>query len=81
MLVVTFFGLHFKFDLFLGVADGVGGWRNHGVDPGEFSFSLMRACEKLVENELFSPSKPEILLASGFSRIREANSVQGMFDF
>ena len=20
-----------------GVADGVGGWREHGVDPGEFS--------------------------------------------
>ncbi|ODN05843.1 Protein phosphatase PTC7 [Orchesella cincta] len=61
----------------IGVADGVGGWRNHGVDPGEFSFSLMRACEKLVENDLFSPTKPERLLANGFSRIREANRVTG----
>jgi hypothetical protein len=29
-----------------GVADGVGGWRKHGVDPSEFSHALMTAvCE------------------------------------
>jgi protein phosphatase PTC7 len=30
----------------LGVADGVGGWRESGIDPGEYSRTLMRvACE------------------------------------
>lgn len=30
----------------MGVADGVGGWRESGIDPGEYSRSLMRvACE------------------------------------
>lgn len=30
----------------MGVADGVGGWRESGVDPGEYSRTLMRvACE------------------------------------
>jgi serine/threonine protein phosphatase PrpC len=30
----------------LGVADGVGGWRESGIDPGDYSRTLMRnACE------------------------------------
>ncbi|CAG7725362.1 unnamed protein product [Allacma fusca] len=61
----------------IGVADGVGGWRNYGLDPGEFSFSLMKACERLVEAGWFSPSKPGRLLATGFNRIQENNLVQG----
>ena len=32
-------------NLAMGIADGVGGWRESGVDPGEYSRSLMRtAC-------------------------------------
>jgi len=30
---------------YVGVADGVGSWREYGVDPREFSRSLMRECE------------------------------------
>ena len=30
----------------LGVADGVGGWRAYGVDPGLFSLNLMKSCER-----------------------------------
>jgi protein phosphatase PTC7 len=43
----------------MGVADGVGGWREMGVDPSKFSSSLMRQCKRFVEqeNELFSKSK------------------------
>ncbi len=33
----------------LGVADGVGGWRQYGVDPGQFSKQLMYNCERLVK--------------------------------
>ena len=28
-------------DYAFGVADGVGGWRQHGVDPGEFSRTVL----------------------------------------
>lgn len=31
-----------------GVADGVGGWRDYGIDPAKFSTSLMRKCERFV---------------------------------
>jgi protein phosphatase PTC7 len=43
----------------MGVADGVGGWREMGVDPSKFSSSLMKQCKRLVEqeNEIFSNSK------------------------
>ena len=33
----------------LGVADGVGGWREVGVDPSKFSSSLMKTCKRFVE--------------------------------
>lgn len=33
----------------LGVADGVGGWRDIGVDPSKFSSYLMRTCKRIVE--------------------------------
>ncbi len=38
----------------MGVADGVGGWRDIGVDPSRFSSNLMRTCKRLVEQELGS---------------------------
>ena len=31
-----------------GVADGVGGWRDYGVDPSDFSYSLMRSIERIA---------------------------------
>lgn len=57
----------------LGIADGVGGWRELGVDPSKFSSSLMKQCKRVVEqdNNLFSNSQTitkitpvEILLKS-----------------
>lgn len=47
----------------IGVADGVGGWRAYGVDPGLFSVNLMKACERLVVAGYFSSNKPANLLA------------------
>lgn len=35
----------------LGVADGVGGWRDLGIDPSKFSSSLMKQCQRLVEQD------------------------------
>ncbi|XP_030751292.1 protein phosphatase PTC7 homolog [Sitophilus oryzae] len=50
----------------LGVADGVGGWRAYGIDPGEFSLHLMKACERLVNLGLFTPTNPSELLANSY---------------
>jgi protein phosphatase PTC7 len=33
------------------VADGVGGWREYGIDPSKFSSSLMDTCKRLIEQE------------------------------
>ena len=47
----------------IGVADGVGGWRAYGVDPGQFSVNLMRCCERLVLAGYFLNHQPAKLLA------------------
>lgn len=54
-----------------GVADGVGGWRNYGIDAGEFSNYLMRTCERIVKSECFNPQQPVDLLASSYYELLE----------
>lgn len=56
----------------LGVADGVGGWRTYGVDPGLFSLNLMKSCERLVKAGYFVSDQPAQLLASGFKEMQES---------
>lgn len=34
--------------IYAGVADGVGSWREYGVDPRDFSRSLMRECKNIL---------------------------------
>jgi len=53
------------------VADGVGGWRAYGVDPGLFSNNLMRNCERLVRAGFFTNSQPKALLEQGFREMQE----------
>lgn len=55
----------------IGVADGVGGWRQYGVDPGQFSTHLMRSCERLVQAGYFISNQPARLLAHGFREMQE----------
>jgi len=55
----------------IGVADGVGGWRAYGVDPGLFSVKLMKSCERLVTAGYFSRDQPAKLLAQAFREIKE----------
>lgn len=38
----------------LGVADGVGGWREMGIDPSKFSSGLMQQCKRIVEQDLIN---------------------------
>ena len=35
----------------IGIADGVGGWREIGIDPSKFSSNLMNQCKRVVEQE------------------------------
>lgn len=62
----AWFTAKYKCNDVLGVADGVGGWRAYGIDPGEFSMHLMRTCERLVNTGRFSPSNPSELLAKSY---------------
>ncbi|KAI4798550.1 hypothetical protein KUCAC02_021981 [Chaenocephalus aceratus] len=50
----------------LGVADGVGGWRDYGVDPSQFSGTLMKTCERLVKEGRFVPSNPVGVLTRSY---------------
>ena len=54
---------------FLGVADGVGGWRDYGVDPSQFSGTLMRTCERLVKEGRFVPSNPIGILTTSYCEL------------
>lgn len=59
------------FNSLAGVADGVGGWRAYGIDPGEFSSYLMRTCERLVQMGHFKLSEPGDLLAKSYYELLE----------
>ncbi|UJR23647.1 hypothetical protein I4U23_026632 [Adineta vaga] len=58
---------------FLGVADGVGGWREHGIDPSLFSTSLMEACKSLVDHKLIdlNPLTLTELLSKAYKQLLE----------
>uniref|UniRef100_A0A2P2HYR4 Protein phosphatase n=1 Tax=Hirondellea gigas TaxID=1518452 RepID=A0A2P2HYR4_9CRUS len=56
----------------IGVADGVGGWRAWGIDPGEFSHTLMQSCERLVSSSTFSPTAPTALLAKAYAELEHS---------
>ena len=56
-----------------GVADGVGGWREHGIDPSLFSSSLMEACRRLIDEKLIdlNPLTLRELLSRGYQQLLE----------
>lgn len=58
-------------NIFVGVADGVGGWRNYGIDPGEFSSFLMSTCSRLVQSSNFNPERPVSLIANSYNELLE----------
>jgi len=61
---------HLKTADILGVADGVGGWRAYGVDPSDFSYSLLRSIDRItsVSNQ-WSPRNPTDLLSAAFREL------------
>ncbi|KAL0610788.1 LOW QUALITY PROTEIN: Protein phosphatase PTC7-like protein [Plecturocebus cupreus] len=58
-----------EIELLAGVADGVGGWRDYGVDPSQFSGTLMRTCERLVKEGRFVPSNPIGILTTSYCEL------------
>lgn len=56
----------------LGVADGVGGWRQYGIDSSVFSSSLMKSCETFVlQGGLEPPPPPIAIVKAGYEDITE----------
>eukprot|EP01025_Chloroclados_australasicus_P030696 TRINITY_DN3087_c0_g1_i4.p1 TRINITY_DN3087_c0_g1~~TRINITY_DN3087_c0_g1_i4.p1 ORF type:complete len:439 (+),score=59.54 TRINITY_DN3087_c0_g1_i4:116-1318(+) len=43
----------------MGVADGVGGWRESGIDPADYSQTFMRLCRSFLENDAESMNGTE----------------------
>jgi len=72
--------------LYMGVADGVGSWREYGVDPREFSHKLMEECDNVLKEassrcgtlggktncSMISPAE---LLAQSYERTKGANII------
>jgi protein phosphatase PTC7 len=58
----------------VGVADGVGGWRDYGVDPAQFPRSLMETCERLVKLGRFRPTAPVSIIESSYHEILESKA-------
>lgn len=59
-----------------GVADGVGGYADQGVDPGKFSKALMRfSAEEIIgcakRGEVLPLLQPEKIVRAAFNRIKE----------
>jgi hypothetical protein len=51
----------------VGVADGVGGWRNYGIDPSTFSRRLMMHCGRIVADGDFTASHPDRILVRAYN--------------
>jgi protein phosphatase PTC7 len=72
--------------LYLGIADGVGSWREYDVDPRLFSRKLMEECENIlletaseVEQEGHDKSKtmiaPAEVMAQAYERVKSQNII------
>ena len=57
-----------------GVADGVGGWRDYGIDPSQFPGQLMKACERIVKNGNFTTQAPVQIIATSYQELLENKS-------
>lgn len=63
----------------LGVADGVGGWRQYGIDSSKFASSLMEGCRKFVISGGLDIQSPFAILKSAFKEMTELkDSIFGM---
>ena len=60
-----------------GIADGVGGWTQSGVDPGEFSHGLCRyMAEKTARPDKVDDLRPQRLLQWGYDRVQADKEIE-----
>ena len=63
-----------------GVADGVGGWADQGIDSADFSHGLCQRMAK-VARELHSPDKkdlwPQYILGNAYQEIVQEGNIDG----
>lgn len=59
-----------SFDV-LGVADGVGGWRNYGIDPAAFPRTLMNICERVVLEDRLNLRSPVKVIEASYKELLE----------
>eukprot|EP01137_Pigoraptor_chileana_P029865 Opistho-2@15661 len=69
----AFFVTETKKTSFIGVADGVGGWRSMGVDPSEFAWALMINSEKAALEK--DEALPKEILALAYAKLLEEKKV------
>jgi len=63
-------------DVRLGIADGVGGWRKHGVDPALFAWELMSNCQVAAEGG--NVDGAQAVLADGYKKlVSKENAPEG----
>ncbi|XP_050408002.1 protein phosphatase PTC7 homolog [Patella vulgata] len=55
----------------IGIADGVGGWRNYGVDPSAFPRTLMATCERMVHEGRFRPQAPASVIEDSYQELMQ----------
>ncbi|KAL5016439.1 hypothetical protein ScPMuIL_006028 [Solemya velum] len=55
----------------IGVADGVGGWRNYGIDPSAFPHALMKTCERMVKEGRIHPRSPANIIEASYDELLE----------
>lgn len=53
----------------MGVSDGVGGWRDQGVDPSIFSGTLMKNCLDLAKSSKFNVQSPIGLMEDAYNEL------------
>lgn len=63
-------GISYNFVL-VGVADGVGGWRQYGIDSSLFSSALMESCKRFVLEGGLESSSPINIIKAGFQDLTE----------
>lgn len=66
----------------LGVADGVGGWSDFGIDAGEYSRKFLEKCKDfhLSQDKITGWLKPEDLISKSYSSLNSApteNEIKG----
>ena len=59
------------FFFWLGVADGVGGWRHYGIDSSLFSTALMESCKRFVLEGGLETHSPISVIKAGFQELTE----------